>query len=330
MAGTLGCTLVIDDLNDLLFEDPHRTWALLRLWILADEQGHVVTAIRPLADAWGWSRERTTAVLRELAAGGWLRMEPQKGHKICYQLSGRGLRLDSVLRDSAITKEMTQAAKLPEPNPVATEASRLLHRHAECYTARFGQPFPVVWARDMQVYKRLVRVYEPDVSFLESLQDRFLNQSLDSFAGKRGFSVVQFAAECAGLAAQVGAQAQWSVEQNEAFQALRQLGMPEEKATALISECPLAVIRAQVDACTQRLQHGQPVSLRRLERVIRDPRLEAPPVEYPVFPVKLPHQDEPCDCDGGVQSTDGMESCSDESKPIPALTEFLTAVAMKV
>jgi len=304
-------TVTIDDAGDSLFTDPQRTWALLRLCLVADSQGQVTTSVRALADAWGWSRDRTAEVLRELAAGGWIQKVRQT-RRACYQLSGRGLRPDGL--EPGVT-DLTP----PEPeNATATEAKRLVARHIEQYTARFGQPFPVAWARDTQVYKRLVRVYGSDSAFLETLQDRFFKQSLDSFAGKRGFSVLQFAAECAGLAAQAGAQALWSVEQTEAFHALRQVGMSESTATALISECSLAVIHAQIAAYERRIEHGQAVSLSRLERAIRENWQEkAEPVDYPAFPAK-------------PTRPDGAESPSDEPNSTPALAEFLSAIAMKV
>lgn len=313
---------IVDGEDFALLESSDGTWALLQLWIGADADATVTVSQRHLMTTWGWSRERVTRTIEALIAGGWIQIDTSEGRRRStrYRLTCRGIRPLTASSEAvpAVAKGSVVVKKKADPDPAAAEATRLLHRHAERYTARFGQPFPVAWARDTQVYKRLVRVYGSDSAFLESLQDRFLKQSLDSFAGKRGFSVLQFAAECAGLAAQAGAQALWSVEQTEAFHALWQVGMSESTATALISECSLAVIHAQIAAYERRMDHGQAVSLSRLERAIRENWQEkAEPVDYPAFPAKLTRPD-------------GAESPSDEPNPTPALAEFLSAIAMKV
>lgn len=173
-----------------------------------------------------------------------------------------------------------RAAKTPP-----SDASRLVHRHAELYTARFGQPFPVAWARDTQITKRLVAVYGADQ--VETLQDRYLAQSLDSFAGKRGFSIPQFAADIAGLAAQTAIAQGLTEEQRALVNQLVTEGMEEATAIRLVTEHPARSIEDQITVQHWRRQQGMTVSPSRLERAIRERWAvppEARPVTYPRFP----------------------------------------------
>lgn len=275
------------DIADELWQHPQRTWALLRLWALADAEGAVQLSQRDLSQHWGLSRSATADVLRRLASGGWITVERQPGRTTCYRVTGRGM-----TRRSGPAPVQIAAPT----DDVGAEASRLVHRHAERYTNRFGQPFPVAWARDTKLYKNLLKVYGAER--VESLQEAYLAQGVDAFAAKRGFSVPQFAVEIAGLAAQVGLKDQFTPEQKSLHVALRQAGLSEDVALALVTEHPADVIQDQLRVHLWRQQQGQPTSAGRLERSIKE-RWAIPetarPVTYPTFPESRESSDNPAD-----------------------------------
>lgn len=275
------------DTQDSLLHDPHRTWALLRLWIRADAAGEAAFSLRQLAADWGLSRERTAAILRELEAGGWIAAQKGSGRRATrYRLTGRGIARRDLGNppNAAEPPSPAAAAASPAPRP-PSDASRLVRQHAARYTDRFGQPFPVAWARDTQIYKRLVATYGAEA--VERWQTRYLAQPLDSFAAKRGFSVPQFAADIPAMAAREAIRHRLDAEQAALAQALQDAGLADDTALALVTSHPADAIRDQLQAHHWRQQRGQTVSPSRLERAIRErwavPE-DARPVAYPLFP----------------------------------------------
>ena len=275
---------IIVDPDDRILDDPQRTWALLRLCLQADDNGNVFCSLQQLATDWGVSRYTVLRVTRELEAGGWVRIERHQGRMTVYRVMGRGMQLVANLppvaklplvanlqpvSDNTVSVSTT-STKPKKVKPPPSDASRLVHQHADQYTKRFGRPFPVAWARDTQIVKRLIGVY--GVSQVEQLQMQYLSQPLDSFAAKRGYSIPQFAAEIAGLAAQDAVRAQMTAEQIALLQEMQETveGFSVETALTLIAEHPLTVIRDQLQVYRWRQQQGQPVSPGRLERAIRE------------------------------------------------------------
>ncbi len=281
--------------DDRLFEDARRTWALVRLWMLADEHDQVTASLQNLQTDWQLSRNTIAGLLRELEAGGYLERQTQAGRVTSYRLTGRGMqRVGEGPASSAVSvisglppgpSPEKGTAQAPRKKSPPSDASRLVHLHAERYTARFNQPFPVAWARDTQIYKRLIGVY--GVDRVERFQDRYLAQPLDSFAAKRGFSIPQFAAEIGGLAAQEAMRHQLTSEQAEVGSMLQSAGMSEDTSLVLVSEYPLEQIRAQLQVHRWRQQKGQIASTHRLERAIREEWAvpdDARPIVYDRFP----------------------------------------------
>lgn len=261
---------IIVDPDDRILNDPQRTWALLRLCLLADDNGNIVCSLRQLAADWGVSSNTIKRIVRELEAGDWICKTPlngQTGRQTIYRVTGRGMRPVANLQPVANLPPVSDHKKVKPP---PSDASRLVHQHADQYTKRFGRPFPVAWARDTQIVKRLIGVY--GVSQVEQLQMQYLSQPLDSFAAKRGYSIPQFAAEIAGLAAQDAVRAQMTAEQIALLQEMQETveGFSVETALTLIAEHPLTVIRDQLQVYRWRQQQGQPVSPGRLERAIRE------------------------------------------------------------
>ena len=277
------------DIHDPILQDAQRTWALVNMWAAANADGLVAGPISQLADRWGCSPRTVQRLLRELEAGDWVRRLDSGG----YQLTGRGMaagRTDlsplTDLSSSVVSPEPSTKTRKRAASETSSEASRLLHQHADRYTQRFNQPFPVAWARDTQIYKRLVKVY--GVETLEALQSQYLDQPLDSFAAKRGFSVTQFSAEIAGLAAQQAVRDQLTTEQSAVVEELTGIGMGEVAAVALVTDYSLEVIRDQLLVHYWRKNQGQSVGPGRLERAVREGwavPAAARPVSYPAFPV---------------------------------------------
>ena len=342
---------LIVDPEDNLWSDPRRTWALCRLWMAADAEGVVALSLQQLAQSWQMSRHTVSAILRELEAGGWMAAERRPGRPATYRLTGRGVRREYGVLDIADKPrteppetfermEVLEVGVAPPDHPVRPKPSRvhakpsnsdaacLVHHHADQYTARFGQPFFVAWARDTQIYKRLVTTYGAET--VARFQVQYLNQPLDSFAAKRGFSVPQFAAEIAGMATQDAIRAQLSDAQQAAFAALMAVeGFVEETALALVVDHPAVVIQDQLRVHRWRQQQGQPTSARRLERAIRErwPVPEAAqPVIYPPFPLpETAFTQSPTDPD--LTSTDPPMPRTETPDP---LTTLVAQVTVKV
>lgn len=320
--------LVIDE-TDPVWQDDQRARTLLKLWMAADEAGHLRLAVAGLATLLDRSPRTVQRLLRELEAGGWLSRHVTAGRMSGYYLTGAGIRRvggpeppvlscqvprgspvhasrvspvtnvsplsDSALRsnerpvgaDDEVPSEASSrtAPGRPRAPHSLPDASRLLRRHADRYQARFGQPFLVAWARDTQIYKRLVGAYGPEA--VETLQDRYLAQSIDSFAGKRGYSVPQLASEAAGLVARAALRDCLTAEQTALADALMAAGLSEETALALVVDHPGDVIRAQLVAHRWRQGRGEPASAPRLARAIRERWVvpdEARPIVYPLYP----------------------------------------------
>ena len=144
------------DPTDRVFQDPERTWALIRLWQLADDQGALVATFDQLATTWGISRHTVQRLVRELEAGGWLESTGRRGRTPCYRLTGQGIarHADPSLEASGVpasppahaptpgvaivepvAPEAPSVSEHPTPplrsgqNASRTEASRLLHAH---------------------------------------------------------------------------------------------------------------------------------------------------------------------------------------------------------
>ena len=307
--------VTINDFEQWRAIEPLAAWIWVALAEHADADGWLDGTSTQLAAHLGVSVETLRRVLRSLEAVGLVRYR-RRGSGRQYGLNPmrwpgtppiitarhdsqspqpvKSVGLLSTPNTTPLADAMRRAEESAEPADPPTakppaDASRLVHQHADSYTARFGQPFPVAWARDTQIYKRLVRLY--GVETVDALQAQYLTQPLDSFAGKRGFSVPQFAAEIAGFAAQASIRERLTDEQAVAMADLTAAGLPDDTALALAAEQPVDVIREQLQVHRWRQQQGQPVSARRLERAIKErwaiPDL-ARPVEYPTFPIRDP------------------------------------------
>lgn len=300
------------DPTDRVFQDPERTWALIRLWQMADDQGALVATFDQLADTWAVSRHTVQRLVRELEAGGWLESTGRRGRTPCYRLTGQGIAREE---DPGLDASGVPAPNPPNrpapgvtlPEPVAseaphgtthptpplrsgqdatrTEASRLLHAHVNAYQDRFSQPFLVAWPRDTAIYRRLVKTY--GVETVERLQGLYLAQSLTSFAAKRGFSVPQFASEIAHGVEQEALREQLNGEQQTLVDALVGEGMDAVRALSLVHETPASQVRGYLATYQARKASDRPWSLAQLERAIRERWVmpAATPVpQYPLFP----------------------------------------------
>ena len=168
---------------------PFQAWAWVALHGCADPAGMIRTPQKELAEQWVASQKTVRQVLHDLEDHGLL-----VRHKASvWQLVTPP---DTAKEKSAVPSNQTPAprssrtggSKTGSKDPAGQAASRLVHQHAARYTERFDQPFPVAWARDTQIYKRLVKVYgESDV---EEWQAQYLAQALDSWSGRCGFCIL--------------------------------------------------------------------------------------------------------------------------------------------
>ncbi len=302
------------DPTDRVFQDPERTWALIRLWQLADDVGTLALTQEQLAETWAVSRHTVQRLMRELEAGGWLESIGRRGRTPQYRLTGRGIAREEDpgpgLEASGVPtgqppQPQTPGGMIPEPeaprapqetrrtNPPSpsgkdatrTEASRLLHAHVSAYQDRFSQPFLVAWPRDTAIYRRLVKTY--GVETVERQQSQYLAQSLTSFAAKRGFSVPQFASEIAHGVEQETMRQQLTGEQQAVLDVLLGEGMDPVRALSVVHDTPVAQVRGYVATYQAKKTTDRPWSLAQLERAIRErwmlPSMAQAP-QYPLFP----------------------------------------------
>lgn len=300
------------DPTDRVFQDPERTWALIRLWQLADDRGTWALTIDQLAETWSVSRHTVQRLVRELEAGGWLESLGRRGRTPQYRLTGRGIAREgdagsevSGIPTGSPTPPSTPGVAVPEPvaprapqgtacttppspsgkNASRTEASRLLHAHVSAYQDRFNEPFLVAWPRDTAIYRRLVTTY--GVATVERLQRDYLAQPLTSFAAKRGFSVPQFASEIAHGVEQAAIRRQLTSDQQAVLDTLQGEGMDPVRALSVVHDIPAEQIWGYVATYQAKKTADRPWSLAQLERAIRErwvmPSAPRGP-EYPLFP----------------------------------------------
>ena len=275
-------------------------WAVLHLLTLADLNGQVAGPIHRIAAAWQCSPRTVQRLLGELENRGWVKVQVLSGQSRIYQLCSPASSVITLEKDKTsvalsqnrLTREGTSLPSQKKRS--SSDASRLLHQHADRYTARFSQPFPVAWARDTQIYKRLINTYGAET--VDSLQARYLSQPLTSFAARRGFSVPQFAGEIAGLAAQHSVRQHLSEEQAQVCAELMTAGLAEATALTLVTTFSPANIRDQLDVHCWRQQQGLSASPKRLEQAIRGQWVvpdQCRRVEYPSFPASSRDTDNP-------------------------------------
>lgn len=141
------------------------------------------------------------------------------------------------------TREGRPAPRPPEKNP---DILPLLSRHAEAYRNTVGAAFPVAWAKDGAIVKRLLKTYSR--SDIELLQDAFFAQKADSQAARRGYTVAQFAYEAPALLAAIKLREGLTGEQREIVLSLRDEGVTEDVAVALVHDYGADAIRRQIEA----------------------------------------------------------------------------------
>lgn len=78
------------------------------------------------------------------------------------------------------------------------ETHRLVKRHAEIFERRTGQPYPIHWAKECQILRRLLGTFT--VEQVEAFQDAFFAQGDDSWAHQAGMTVGVFSTQVPKLA----------------------------------------------------------------------------------------------------------------------------------
>jgi len=145
---------------------------------------------------------------------------------------------------SARTQARVNSARVKaQPNP---DVRPMLKRHAQCYQDKVGAPYPISWAKEGAIVKRLLATYSRDEIVL--LQDTFFAQKADSQAALRGYTVQWLEHEAPALMARIRLQNGLTAEQREVIAALVAEGVTEPTATALASEYRVEDIRRQLHA----------------------------------------------------------------------------------
>lgn len=191
-------------------------------------------------------------------------------------LAGQHEQWAATLRQILTTppRRSRRAARTP-PNPAALALTR---RHADGYQERVGQPLTVAWARDVQIYKDLLRLY--DAALLERCQDRFFSLPADHWAAQHGWTVPAFKSVLPTLLADLQSWDRLNADQTAAAQALMGEGVGEATALAVAAAEDAAVIHRYVAAHRQRRAAGACVSSSGLVRAIRE--------RQPIAPADLP------------------------------------------
>lgn len=120
----------------------------------------------------------------------------------------------------------------------------LLERHQQLYTGKIGAPLLLSWGRDGATMKRLLGVYSR--AEVERLQDAYFAQPTDSFAGRQGYSVAEFAREVPALMTQIKANEELTESQRGLVEAIKGQGVREATALALVREFPEDEIQRQL------------------------------------------------------------------------------------
>jgi len=145
---------------------------------------------------------------------------------------------------SARTQARVNSARVKaQPNP---DVRPMLQRHAQCYQDKVGAPYPISWAKEGAIVKRLLATYSRDELVL--LQDTFFAQKADSQSALRGYTVQWLEHEAPALMARIQLQNGLTAEQREVIAALVAEGVTEPTATALASEYRVEDIRRQLHA----------------------------------------------------------------------------------
>ena len=145
---------------------------------------------------------------------------------------------------SARTQARVNSARVKaQPNP---DVRPMLQRHAQCYQDKVGAPYPISWAKEGAIVKRLLATYSRDELVL--LQDTFFAQKADSQTALRGYTVQWLEHEAPALMARIQLQNGLTAEQREVIAALVAEGVTEPTATALASEYRVEDIRRQLHA----------------------------------------------------------------------------------
>ncbi len=180
-------------------------------------------------------------------------------------------------------REERPAPRPPEKNP---DILPLLSRHAEAYRNTVGVAFPVAWAKDGAIVKRLLKTYSR--ADIELLQDAFFAQKADSQAARRGYTVSQFAYEAAALMTAIKVRESLTDEQKTIVKALCDEGVMQEVAVALAHDYDAQTVRAQIEAHTGRRERFENPAAA-LVKAIREGWTTPQPAEEPNYfkPIRL-------------------------------------------
>ena len=156
---------------------------------------------------------------------------------------GSGKEIDAEANTARPRTRVNSARVKAQANP---DVRPMLQRHAQCYQDKVGAPYPISWAKEGAIVKRLLATYSRDEIVL--LQDTFFAQKADSQAALRGYTVQWLEHEAPALMARIRLQNSLTAEQREAIAALVAEGVTEPTATALASEYRVEDIRRQLHA----------------------------------------------------------------------------------
>lgn len=157
----------------------------------------------------------------------------------------RGLLFREVISGRAHASSDTQVSKKQERVPrQESNVKRLIKRHAEIYEKVVGAPYLVVWGRDGACLKRLLKTYSAED--VEMLQDMYLEQPVDSFAGKQGYTITEFSREAPALMTRLQAERSLGPDDMALVEGLQKRGVGRETAVALVREHDPGEIRKQL------------------------------------------------------------------------------------
>lgn len=143
------------------------------------------------------------------------------------------------INTARVRTQKTKALGNPDIKP-------LLERHQQLYTGKIGAPLLLSWGRDGATMKRLLGVYSR--AEVERLQDAYFAQPTDSFAGRQGYSMAEFAREVPALMTQIKANEELTESQRGLVEAIKGQGVREATALALVREFPEDEIQRQLQA----------------------------------------------------------------------------------
>ena len=160
---------------------------------------------------------------------------------------GSGKEIDAEANTARPRARVNSARVKAPPNP---DVRPMLLRHAQCYQDKVGAPYPISWAKDGAIIKRLLATYSRDDLVL--VQDTYFAQKADSQAAFRGYTVQWLEHEAPALMARIKLQNGLTDEQREVIAVLVAEGVAEATATALAGECSVEDIQRQLRAHAER------------------------------------------------------------------------------